>query len=391
MDSMYSSETVMRSRDEDRIARRRSLSHTVLSLAVVLVAVSTCCGSQEPDDGRHPYFDRASGCTCDWESDPSLQIDGKRIPRSFSVSCQSPSREPIDGCDEFEFVLVPAQQVEVDGITLSVTRPFYISTTELTNAQYAALAGGFFDDGYKGYYGEQIFSAKQQFNVHGDDLSAIERHIKEPRHPKLTMDLEEASQQAATLSHYARVQVRIPTIGEWFAAMRGGAPTAYWCGDEVSPDLLAWGVNAPDPAEAMGHVREVREGPANPYGLYNVLGNAAELVYPDDEERALVRSHYGPTADRAASEQDTYPGYALPAYGTLAMGGGVRTCPGAWLRGDTAAFLEAFHQQTMTWRGILTETQSLGSNGWVNLGWDSGVRFVVEIPDSTRAGSPEGQ
>jgi len=85
---------------------------------------------------------------------------------------------------------------------------------------------------------------------------------------------------------------RLPTEAEWERACRAGTEGATWLGsnDEATLDVIAWwGGNS------GGETHPVRQRAANPYGLYDMLGNVAEWCL--DGERpygeALVRDPYG--------------------------------------------------------------------------------------------------
>ncbi len=101
---------------------------------------------------------------------------------------------------------------------------------------------------------------------------------------------------------------RLPTEAEWSYASRAGTETDYWFGDSRTPanpaavgldDAAWWRGNA----EGCTHPVGTRE--ANPWGLYDTLGNVAELVQdgfaaftpPPDRERVLFDPLLRPVDD----------------------------------------------------------------------------------------------
>jgi sulfatase modifying factor 1 len=67
---------------------------------------------------------------------------------------------------------------------------------------------------------------------------------------------------------------RLPTDDEWEVAARAGTTTPFWCGDETAcaerTDRIGGAYDAPGP---------VAQGEPNPWGLYDVHGNVAEMVW----------------------------------------------------------------------------------------------------------------
>jgi len=94
--------------------------------------------------------------------------------------------------------------------------------------------------------------------------------------------------------------LRLPLEPEWELAARGGTTTDYWWGDgyregwaNCSEDGIGSGLQKPNPPGRF---------PANPYGLYDVLGNVREWChgahFPNLEEFSPFRTALEPAADR---------------------------------------------------------------------------------------------
>ena len=74
------------------------------------------------------------------------------------------------------------------------------------------------------------------------------------------------------LSEQTGKRYRLPTEAEWEYACRAGTTTAFWWGDEFDRAKVNAGGGAP------GGPTEVGSFPANPWGLFDTLGNVFEWV-----------------------------------------------------------------------------------------------------------------
>jgi sulfatase modifying factor 1 len=97
---------------------------------------------------------------------------------------------------------------------------------------------------------------------------------EEPNQPAVTMSQFAAKQYTKWLSGITDQQFRLPTETEWEYAARAGTSTAYSFGDDPSAiGDYAW---TTDDADYQTH--EVGTKKPNPWGLYDMHGNAAEWV-----------------------------------------------------------------------------------------------------------------
>ena len=107
----------------------------------------------------------------------------------------------------------------INGGTAEITTPFWISTCEITNAQYALFDSNH-DSGIESKYG-------YQFGVHGYP-------VNEPDQPVVRVSWEEALAFCDWLSHKTGMTFTLPTEAQWEYACRAGASTEFYFGDENS-------------------------------------------------------------------------------------------------------------------------------------------------------------
>jgi formylglycine-generating enzyme required for sulfatase activity len=69
---------------------------------------------------------------------------------------------------------------------------------------------------------------------------------------------------------------RVPTEAEWEYAARAGTTTNYWWGDDMRPGQANCNSDCTTPADPYSTLSPVGAFPPNPFGLYDMLGNAAE-------------------------------------------------------------------------------------------------------------------
>ncbi len=148
---------------------------------------------------------------------------------------------------------------------VTISRPFCMSATEVTNAQYEQ-----FDPEHQEYRGRRGLSAE-------DDEAAV------------FVSWHDAAAFCRWLSEREKKPYRLPTEAEWEYACRAGTTTAYHTGDELPEayhkrQRFSW-----DPTPVA---LTVGTTPPNAWGLFDVHGDVEEWCY----------DWYGPYPDAAQTD-----------------------------------------------------------------------------------------
>lgn len=104
---------------------------------------------------------------------------------------------------------------------------------------------------------------------------------EDPRQPAITVTQYSAKQYTKWLSAISGRQYRLPSEAEWEHACRAGADTDYYFGN--SPDQLADYAWFEDTTRGEG-TQIVGQKKPNRWGLYDMMGNAAEWVLDGPDE-----------------------------------------------------------------------------------------------------------
>jgi hypothetical protein len=135
---------------------------------------------------------------------------------------------------------------------VTISKPFLLSATEVTNKQYEA-----FDQGHKIWRGKNGFSSR-------DDEAVI------------YVSYEDAVAFCKWLSKKEGRPYRLPTEAEWEYACRAGTQTDYYTGNDL-PEIYQKQQRTnrvPIPVSLL-----VAQTPPNAWGLYDMHGNAEEWCY----------------------------------------------------------------------------------------------------------------
>lgn len=145
---------------------------------------------------------------------------------------------------------------------VTLTRGFYLGTTEVTQAQYAAVMNKK-DQGSSG---------------------------KGPDYPADGVKPSRALVMCDELSARTGMEVRLPSEAEWECAARAGTTTRWFFGDDAAKlGDYAWFKD-----NAGGKSHPVGQKKPNPWGLYDMYGNVAEFVSDEHDETYYAK---GPKVD----------------------------------------------------------------------------------------------
>jgi sulfatase modifying factor 1 len=192
----------------------------------------------------------------------------------------------------------PARRVKID-------RPFLISDTEVTMAQFEhfAKAMDYVTDVERSGGGGGYDSASKRF-MNDEKFSWRETGWKQSeKHPVVNVSWGDAQRFCRWLSTLEGRTYRLPTEEEWEYACRAGTTTRFWTGDQGT-DLLKVDNIADHALSAVIPGRKVVEGDdgfpftsevrahgtasANPWGLYNMHGNVREWCQKSADTRSVA-------------------------------------------------------------------------------------------------------
>lgn len=160
---------------------------------------------------------------------------------------------------------------------VAISKPFSLGKYEVTQAQWEAVMGS---NPYT------LDRSNPYYNVPG-----MKERITRPTHPATVswLDAQEFIKRLNAKEGHNRY--RLPTEAEWEYAARAGTTTAYSFGDNIR-DLSRYAWHGED--FAKGGTHPVGQKLPNPWGLYDVHGNAWEWMQDFYSESYYAKS---PAAD----------------------------------------------------------------------------------------------
>jgi formylglycine-generating enzyme required for sulfatase activity len=142
---------------------------------------------------------------------------------------------------------------------------FYLMRTEVTKGAFRPFAK---DAGLLGKYPEFDPAATTQ------DTNWAYARAPNDAYPVCHIDWNDATEYARWLSKREGRTYRLPTESEWEYACRAGTDSVYWWGGDSKFGMTLTGDDLRQ--IPYGSLSIPGTGPMNPWGLYDILGNAAE-------------------------------------------------------------------------------------------------------------------
>jgi len=207
----------------------------------------------------------ADGAVPAWAKVSQLQIDSARkvgIPVAKEID--------LGGGVTMRLVFIPAGKFmmgeEEDQHEVTISKPFYVGVTEVTQAQYEAVMGTNPSD------------------------------FKGATNPVETVSWNDATEFCKKLPEKTRQTVRLPTEAEWEYACRAGSKTGFSFGDadEGLGDYAWYGANGGRTTHPVGQKKP------NAWGLFDMHGNVWEWCadWYGDYPKGAATDPQGPASGR---------------------------------------------------------------------------------------------
>ncbi|TWT83128.1 Serine/threonine-protein kinase pkn1 [Planctomycetes bacterium CA13] len=272
----------------------RLTATTAFALALLCLSCQSTVLADAPDSAR-------VGITQEKPADgPSVEIEGGyMIPYTLKIPGTDVTIDMVPvpgGTFKFGSPDDEADREDSEGPQIEVNvDPMWVAKTETTWGQYREYM--------------KLYAVFKQFEANGvravDDTNKVDA-ITAPTElydPSFTYEYgEEDDQPAVTITQYSAQQFtkwlsgvtgqqfRLPTEAEWEYTARGGTDSAYSWGDSADDaDDYAWYFDNSDDGLGVVATKE-----PNPFGLYDMHGNAAEWTM-----NQFTKDGYQSFADKA--------------------------------------------------------------------------------------------
>jgi formylglycine-generating enzyme required for sulfatase activity len=253
--------------------------------------------------------------------------------------------------------------------------PFYMGKYEVTQAEYTAFLNRYnaITSGAANIPQDKQADAVT-YPTPLYELEAgpfFQRMGRGGKYPAVIMSHYAARQYTKWLSKKTGRFYRLPTEAEWEYACRAGTTTAYSFGDDPKQlDDHAWYYDN-SPLKGENAYREVGQKKPNPWGLFDMHGNVAELVidqYADDWYKSLKEKGEPVKAADAVN-------WPTKQYPRLARGGGYES--------DAEDLRSAARNELKGTDINKRDPQLPRSPFWYSNGFAVGMRLVSPVKEPT--------
>ncbi|RKZ37421.1 MAG: formylglycine-generating enzyme family protein, partial [Gammaproteobacteria bacterium] len=182
-----------------------------------------------------------------------------------------------DGSEGPEMVVIPAGRFQMGDITgngydrekpvheVSV-ESFAIGKFEVTVGEYIRFVKA------TNSHAPEWLEKGSQYNIKtgsDDHYKKLGSALTNENHPIVGVSWNDAVAYTKWLNEQTGQSYRLPTEAEWEYAARAGTETEYWWGNEIDKSQANYGMN-------LKQTSPVGDYKANPFGLYDTVGNVWE-------------------------------------------------------------------------------------------------------------------
>jgi formylglycine-generating enzyme required for sulfatase activity len=166
---------------------------------------------------------------------------------------------------------------EFPQVSVYVAEPFYLGQFELTRGIFARFVEEeeYKTEGERSGVGGWMFTHERKWHQAPEYTWLNERDKETAEHPVRFLAAEDVEEFCRWMRKYDGGDYVIPTEQQWEFACRAGTTTQRYSAEPILAKL----------AVCTGELRPVGTKPANPFGLYDMLGNVFEVTRSRDSSR----------------------------------------------------------------------------------------------------------